>query len=178
MKPILSQWGANQFYFKDYELEKDIDVSFCGQNYGDRMEWLDGLKVDRYGKGQPNGMVEFKDLAKIYNRSKICINFSKGSDGRMQIKCRPFEVTASKSMLLCEYVEGIEDYFEIDKEIVCFKTKDELKEKIEYYLEHEDEREAIATAGYERTLEDHLWKNRFKKIFKEIGTLSGGEDGG
>jgi len=168
MKPILSQWAANPFYFKDYELEKDIDVSFCGQAYGDRMAWLDELKVERYGKGQPNGMIDFKEMAKAYNRSKICINFSKGSDGRMQIKCRPFEVTASKSMLLCEYVEGIEDYFEIDKEIVCFKTKEELKEKISYYLEHEEEREAITKAGYERTHKDHLWKNRFGDIFEEI----------
>ena len=169
MKPILSQWAANPFYFKDYGLEKDIDVSFCGQSYGDRMDWLDGIRVERYGKGQPNGMVEFKDLAKIYNRSKICINFSKGSNGGMQIKCRPFEITASKSLLLCEYVEGIEDYFEIDKEIVCFKTKKELKESIAYYLEHGDEREAITNAGYKRTIEDHLWKNRFDAIFKEIG---------
>ena len=171
MKPILSQWAANPFYFKDYALEKDIDVSFCGQAYGDRMEWMDGIDVERYGKGQSKGMVEFKELAKIYNRSKMCINFSKGADGRMQIKCRPFEVTASKSLLLCEYVEGIEDYFEIDKEIVCFKTKDELKKKIAYYLEHDDEREAITQAGYERAHQDHTWKNRFEAIFEEISNV-------
>lgn len=168
--PILSQWAANEHYFKDYGLEKDIDVSFCGQSYGDRMEWLDGLGVERFGKGQPNGIVEFKELARIYNRSKICINFSKGSDGTMQIKCRPFEVTASKSMLLCEYVEGIEDYFEVGTEIICFKTKEELKEKIEYYLSHDEEREIIAEAGYKRTLKDHLWSNRFDVI---LGIVDG-----
>jgi len=44
----------------------------------------------------------------------------------------------------------------------------DLKEKIDYYLEHDKEREKIARAGQRRTLRDHTYKNRVKDIIKII----------
>jgi len=54
------------------------------------------------------------------------------------------------------------------QEIIVFDRKDELGDLITYYLEHDEERKAIAQAGYERTMRDHLWKHRLKNIFQEI----------
>ena len=42
-------------------------------------------------------------------------------------------------------------------------------EKVRYYLSHEDERTAIAEAGYRRTLKDHTYRQRFQEIFEQIG---------
>lgn len=88
---------------------------------------------------------------------------------KKQIKGRNFEVPGCGGFLLSEYVGHLEDYYEIDKEIVCFKNIKELIKKIKYYLAHEEEREAIAKAGYERTIKDHTWEKRFNEIFKIIG---------
>ena len=44
-------------------------------------------------------------------------------------------------------------------------------DKIKYYLEHNEEREAIARAGYERTLREHTYEKRFNEIFKTIGLI-------
>jgi len=41
--------------------------------------------------------------------------------------------------------------------------------KIKYYLEHNEEREAIARASYERTLHNHTYEKRFNHIFKIMG---------
>lgn len=165
---LLSQWAANIDYFKDYGLLKDIDVSFCGQNYGDRSEMLDRLGVQCFGRGWPNGMLDFPDVAKIHNRSKISINFSKGADGSLQMKGRPFEIAACNTLLLCEHVENLEQYYKKDEEVVVFKNKAELKEKINYYLEHDEERKQIAQAALERTLKEHTWQNRFESIFGDL----------
>ena len=41
-------------------------------------------------------------------------------------------------------------------------------DKIKYYLEHNEERESIAQAGYERTIREHTYEKRFNNIFKRI----------
>jgi len=167
---ILSQWACNEHYF--YQREKDIDVSFCGQNYGGRTEFLDGLNVKCYGGGwSKNSFLDFPAMASVLGRSKISINFSKGGDGGSQLKLRPFEICGSGALCLCEYVKGIEDYYDIGTEIITFETKEELAKLIKYYLVHpdyQDELMRIAQAGYNRTIQNHLWKHRFEKIFSFV----------
>ncbi len=50
-----------------------------------------------------------------------------------------------------------------------FDTADELIKKIKYYLEHQDEAEAIAKRGHERALKEHRYEDRINKIFEIIG---------
>lgn len=88
-----------------------------------------------------------------------------------QIKGRNFEVPGCGAFLLTEYVDHLEDYYEIGKEVECFRSLKELVEKIDYYLKHEEERERIAKAGYERTMREHTWEKRFNDIFKTMGLV-------
>lgn len=88
---------------------------------------------------------------------------------KKQIKGRNFEIPGCKTFFLTEYVNHLEDYYEFEKEISCFKNIPKLIEKIKYYLAHDEEREAIAEAGYERTLRNHTWEKRFNEIFSIIG---------
>jgi len=176
---LLSSWAANQYYFKpivDTKLlcsnmpaEKTTDITFVGQKYGDREDMLNGIQgVLIYGLGWNNGFISYPKMAEIIASSKISISFSKGADGNKQIKLRPFEICACNTLCLCEYTEGIEKFYEIDKEIVVFNDKAELVHKLEYYLANDAIRKEIAQNGYDRTMREHLWKHRFSKIFKEI----------
>ncbi len=72
---------------------------------------------------------------------------------------------------MTNYVEGIDRYYDVGTEIVCFGSKRDLVEKIRYYLSHEEEREAIARRGYERTLRDHTYEQRFNQIFEQMGLV-------
>lgn len=164
---ILSQWACNQHYFGPKE--KDIDVSFCGQKYGERAEFLDGLGVECYGKGWgANSFLDFPKMASVLGRSKISINFSKGGDGGPQLKLRPFEVCGSNTLCLCEHVDGLSEFYEIGKEIITFRTKKELAGAINYYLTNDEERIAIAQAGYKKTLSMDLWSHRLTEIFSIV----------
>jgi len=86
-----------------------------------------------------------------------------------QIKARNFEIPGCGGFLLTGRAENLEDYYEIDKAVVCFDKVDGLIEKIRYYLNRENERAAIAKAGYIRTLQEHTYLSRFDQIFQRIG---------
>lgn len=86
-----------------------------------------------------------------------------------QIKARNFEVPGCGGFLLTGRAEDLENYYKIDKEIVCFEDVNDLIKKLRYYLCHEDERGAIAQAGYERTLSEHTYAHRFTELFEKLG---------
>lgn len=86
-----------------------------------------------------------------------------------QIKGRNFEVPGTGGFLLTENAAHLEDYYKLGEEVVNFYSTEEMIEKVRYYLSHEDERTAIAEAGYRRTLKDHTYRQRFQEIFEQIG---------
>ena len=85
---------------------------------------------------------------------------------RSQIKGRNFEIPGYGGFLLSEFVEGIDQYYIPDKEIVLFKNFDELINKIRFYLQNDTQRETIRIAGQKRTLREHTYEKRFQKIFE------------
>ena len=74
------------------------------------------------------------------------------------------------------YVEGLERHFQIGEEISLFESVDAMVDKVRYYLQHEDEREAIAQRGYERTLRDHTMEKRFADLFDAMELLNWRKD--
>ena len=117
----------------------------------------------------------------MFSRSKISLGFSVvGNPGPRdsvirQVRLRDFEAPMSGAFYLLEYVDEIEDFFELGREIVCFSSRRELVEKTRYYLANPDEREAIRTAGHRRALKDHTWQKRLANAFAEAGMGTGGE---
>ena len=68
------------------------------------------------------------------------------------------------------YVEDLEHCYDIGKEIIIFMDIDDLIEKIRYFLKHDEEREAIADAGYRRAVRDHSYAVRFMGIARHIAS--------
>lgn len=179
---LMTQWGCNHFdYVKLPFVSKKYDVTFIGQSHGSR-KWvmnrlrLSGIKVDAFGRGWKNGRVNQQQMIEIINRSKINLNLTNASWSihtlfrhKDQIKGRNFEVPATGTFLLTNYVDGIGDYFDLEKEMICFTSIREMAEKIRYYLQHDDEREDIARRAYERTLKEHTYEQRFRSLFAQMG---------
>ena len=112
-----------------------------------------------------------EEMIEIFQRTRINLNLTASSQDnhRNQIKGRTFEIPGSGGFQLSEYADRIEDYFHVDKEIVCFKSFDEMKAKIKYYLDHEEERASIAEAGYRRAIGEHTYEKRFNVLFRQMG---------
>lgn len=117
-----------------------------------------------------------EDLIKMYSRSKISLGFTsvaeKARRGERQIKqvrLRDFEATMSGAFYMVEYFDELTEFFEPDKEIVCFNDERELVDKARYYLKHDAERERIRQAGFNRVRSEHTWHKRFEMAFREMG---------
>jgi len=109
----------------------------------------------------------FKDLKKIYHTVKININIS-----RPQVKSalnqRLFDVPISGGFLLTDYREDLDRYFEMGKEIDCFRSPAELREKIEYYLCRPELRSSMKEAACKRVMEEHTYKNRMRELINIV----------
>ncbi len=167
--------SAEPELFNPAQSTNSYDISFVGSIYvADRTDLVkkfknDGVSIATFGKGTKNGFIEHDDMVNLFFSSKINICFTKSSaNTRNQLKGKIFDITMSGGFLLCEYVEGIENFFELGKEIICFKNYNEALEKINYYLKHDTEREQIAKAGKIRARNELAQHKLLEKVFTEI----------
>ena len=156
-------------------LKERYDVAFLGSiRTADRRWYLDefrtnSMSVDVFGEGS-GGYVSFQQMLDIYKTSKINLNFSKtgAHPWARQLKGRVFQVCLAGGFLLTEYAPGIENYFELGKQIICFDSPREMVDKARYYLNHEAERRAIARAGWERAKGEYSSSCMVARVFEEI----------
>jgi len=71
--------------------------------------------------------------------------------------------------LLTNYQADFLDAFVPDEDFVYYDSKTDLLDKIDYYLEHEDERIRISENGHRRMLENHTFECRVADLLKGIG---------
>lgn len=121
------------------------------------------------------GILSDEDLVRTFSRTKVNLGFGgcwtdeNSAERITQIRLRDFEVPMSGGFYLTEYQDELEEFYKIDSEIVCYRTKEELLEKIRFYLKRPDLRELIRNAGRRRCLNDHTWAKRFEQVFRAIG---------
>jgi len=77
---------------------------------------------------------------------------------------RLFEATGVGTLLITDWKENLHEMFDLGKEVIAYRTPEECAELIQYYLEHEDEREQIARAGQQRTLREHTYYQRVQEL--------------
>ena len=104
---------------------------------------------------EQRGKVDYaKEFAKVANLSKVNLHLSPpGIQTGISLRC--FDVMASGGFLMANYREELVEHFEPDKDFVLFESVDELIDKVDYYLTHEDERVKIAISGHDKVLSAH-----------------------
>jgi len=79
-------------------------------------------------------------------------------------------------MLLTDAIEnGLDDLFRIGKELVTYRDDQDLVQKIEYYLAHDEERNAIAAAGQARTMGEHTYAHRAEALIRAVAATPAGQ---
>jgi glycosyltransferase involved in cell wall biosynthesis len=182
IKNIFFSCGVNQKNFKRIKTPKKYDVTLIGRPNYDRVDMIrfllkNKIKVNLCGNGWEKypefkdfyrGSLSTKDLVKVINQSKINLSFTKDVYGKLQLKGRPFEVSACGSFVLVEYFSEYLDFFKNKKEIIMFKDKKDMVEKIQYYLKNEKERESIAKAAHNKVVKKYNVETDLNKLFLEI----------
>ncbi len=161
---------------------KKYDVSFVGRmDRVGRKESIaflkqNGIKVEVFGWGSKNGVVDKKEMIEIFNNSKINLNFTGISEvfknrieSRIkQLKGHCQEIALTKSFVLTENSPVIHRIFEIGTEIDVFYDKNDLLEKVNFYLKNEEKRKQMSQKAYQRALRDYDAHNAWEKFLQLI----------
>lgn len=169
-------------YLTDEELAKyGYDVCFVGMPFRNRIDILnslDGFNVGVFGdfwerhlkeikgnyyKGKASGEI----VRKIYHASKIVLNMNH-PQSQYGVNTRTFEIPSCEAFGIFDYINGLEELFDIGEEIICYRNVVELKGLINYYLANPKERYAIAEKGFKRVRQEHTWFHRVKKVMDVI----------
>ena len=127
-------------------------LPFEGWGYG----W-DGLPEDSALRRAYRGEAWGIDMYSVLAQSRIVVNVHSTAAEGFANNMRLFEAAGAGALLLTEAAPNLADFFEPGREVATYDGPDELMEKLRHYLEHDEERVAIATAGQRRTLRDHTY---------------------
>ena len=156
---------GNEEIFKDYNLEKDIDVLFFGRLKADREDYINVLKKNNINYKFVTPYLDesntMEKLAKLINRSKITVALTKSQNGKryfnplknfenfFQLKGRVFMTGLCNSLCVSEFCPSYDLIFPKNL-IPIFNNKDEFLKLIKNYL-----------------LNDNLLKEKTKLFYKE-----------
>jgi spore maturation protein CgeB len=115
------EYRANSLYRKEMiEVAKDFGLYLYGDD-----GWKDLVerKVNFFGS-----LDNRRELPLLYNASRINLNITQ-SQTPASPPIRPFDIAACGGSLLSDYRRDLKNLFEIDKEIVCYYNKEDLRGK-------------------------------------------------
>jgi spore maturation protein CgeB len=127
---------------------------------------------DRIG---PGSWMPPAQTAAFYNAHKLVINvhrahddptFNRNSAGIRAISPNPrtFEIAACGTLQLTDWRDDLAFYYVPGVEIATYTSPEDLALKIEYYLEHEEERQHMALLALKRTMRDHTYISRLSLL--------------
>jgi len=156
------------------------DVVFTGQKayhpawpYRPQLiDWLSWNYGNRFRRFPMPGehAVRGAALNRLYAHTKVVVGDSLclGFTHQKYWSDRVPEATGRGAFLIMPRIVGLEDLYVEDKEMVfyTFGDFDEMKRKIDYYLEHDEEREAIRRAGHAATLRHSTYRHRMETLIE------------
>ena len=122
----------------------------------------------KIGLSTNKGPVDYYDnMPYVFKNSKINLNITLKSI-KTGIPLRVFDIMGSGGFLLTNYQSDMMECFEHNVDFVYYEDIKDLKNKVNYYLEHDEERAIIAKNGYEKVKRDHSYDRRVKEILEIV----------
>jgi len=165
-----NQTACDFKYHKNLYLKKDIDVSLIGcglhprfKNKKERLEIVKDINntvscnLQVYGSGWFSASYTHKaitgsEFLNVINRSKIGLDIQ---DFFSPLAHRMFEYSACATPVITRERDEVFKVFEKDKEILTYKNKKDLKEKLNYYLKNADLLTEIGVNAANRCKKEH-----------------------
>lgn len=139
----------------------------------------DHFKVDLYTASSVNCFKEYPNISirgtaktltempRIFNLSKINLNMTihpieSGASLRI------WDILGCGGFLISNYQEELFEYLEPRVDFDYYTSVDELIDKCQYYLDHDDIRSKIAINGYNKVKTYHTYTNRMPTIISSI----------
>lgn len=168
---------------KDYNVKKE-ELVYAMATHVTRLERLDVLKslsakydtkIYTYddtnmiqGIDNRGSVKYYSQMPKVFANSKINLNISLAII-KTGIPLRVLDVLGTGGFLITNYKEEIEENFINGKEVIIYKSIEELEEQVNYYIHHENERRKIAIQGHEKVKKAFQFHDQLVKIFNVCG---------
>jgi spore maturation protein CgeB len=174
-------YGVDPQLFSRLNVEQDIDVFFYGHGYEYRRDWIEAMLAEP-SKRMPDarfavratamdidlGSVErlpYMSLSKLREyccRSKINLNITRKAHASVHASStsRMFELAAMGCCIVSNPVVGMEEWFEVGKEIVVVTYR--------WLLSDDDQRRKMGQRARQRVLREHTYRHRASSL---VGTL-------
>ena len=121
----------------------------------------------------PEGIVNmgpadyFEEMPYIFKLSRINLNITLRSI-QNAIPLRGYDIMGAGGFLLSNYQVDLQRHFVPGEEYVYYESREDLMDKINYYLKNETERAAIAKNGHDRVMKEHTFDVRVKEIIELV----------
>ena len=126
------------------------------------------LILGKIGRSYGGKFVWGEEYAKVARFSKIFLAFDSMPHIRKSMSARMYTAVGCGAFYMCRHVDGIGDVLVPGREIVTFRSDDEMIDMIRYYLIKDDERHKISEAGRMRVFKDHTYAVRAKQMIDII----------
>jgi hypothetical protein len=126
--------------------------------------------------GNVHGPLSDDEAIRLYSESELALGFVEVFEGhdpsrpiRRHVHLREFEAPMCRAAYCTGWVEELEDLYDLDKEVIVYRSEEELIDRTKFYLSHPALLEAVRAAGYRRALADHTYHKRYADLFQTIG---------
>lgn len=179
-------------YFKPIDVEKSIDISFFGYGSEYREDWMKkmiaepskklthvnfsvggrGFGIDM-GKANLIGDLSYGAFREFCCKSKICLNITRWSHTEVYASstARPFELAGYGACIVSQPYNGINEWFDVGKELIMVNSEDEAVETYKWLLDNEIEREELGRKARERVLKEHTFYHRANEIINVLKSV-------
>ena len=184
-KAIRFWFTANPEIYYPRPIDKIYDIGFSGASHGggkiegptrdlrDRVhKKLLESKFDVFWNSSKEGDLSYRirsveEYAKKINQCKIWLSTT---GPILDVSPRYFEVMLSRTLLLCNNMpHEYEGLFQDGVNCVIFENDlSDLSEKTAYYLENNEEREAIIDRAYNMAINKYTWEHTASMLLNEI----------
>lgn len=173
--PLASDPGV---FYPGTPKERDIDVLFIGNKYGIRESIIQdlvrqGISVECYGSGWPNGPATAEQSAELFKRAKIILGIGTVGycDDVFTMKLRDFDAPMAGALYLTHRTPELAQLYEEGREIECYSSTEEAGRKIRHYLSQPELLIQVAAAGNKKAMTRDTWIHRLQSTFTRLDLL-------
>lgn len=127
------------------------------------------MPTPQYKHIQNMGTVQYTgEMPLVFRHSRINLNITLRSI-QNGIPLRAMDIMGAGGFLLTNHQNDFAMHFEEGKDYVCYECLEDMMQKIDYYLEHEEERQSIAKNGHAKIMAEHSYEQRFQEMLSVLG---------
>lgn len=178
-------YGADPDVFSPIDVgQQDVDVLFYGHGREYRSEWMDamlakpshalpdarfaarGTKLGDIGRTESLPYLSFSKLREYACRSKVNLCITRAAHATMprSSSSRLFELSAMGCCVVANPYDGLETWFEPNREVFVVQSAEEAIERYRYLLAHDAERRQVGEAARRRVLAEHTFQQRARQL--------------